>query len=694
MKHLTAIAFFFVASCAQHPCYAQITILSSPQSVALKSPTPITCTDRAVAVVCTAPPPTITLPVEVFGPDGTIVTSSFQLATPAAAQLWLQVHGLRYDTEASVQVNNSVWLPLSNAGVTLLGNAQTFGGIGGGFSTIQMLVNLPASVLIAGTNTIKFRFNATDGISSGFRVLAFNLQLNGVNQLPASLFVYDDPATWKPPLSNPADIAAGKTLWSSAALADPAGGALVPIKAHCSDCHAVDGRDLKYFNYSNLSIEQRATFHGLTALQGQQIASYIRSLTTPAPGRPWNPPYQPGPGMDSQPVANWAAGAGITAVLPNDQAMQNYIMPNGSTAGWAPTAYLNTRETPIVMQLPDWNSWLPTVHPMDGFGATFTGSTFNTLLPPIGAALAAKPGPAGYTAAQQLFQNWFQGGSKFEVAKEALLPTTWTPALMNQFDSPGRWAMVKMWELNQTYGLESMPSAIFGAKASARGWLGATAFGAASNIQHVPSPSVFSLEWYHVQLVLNDGQGQQVDHNPQDYGYDYGFIYNTFARDAKVPGLMIELEYMIKALQEFTLTGRPPTTPEGFHPRDTSPFSLVNFISAPTLQSGYAPATVTAIATAFTQFYLAKASSYTPQQYYQSGLVSPTDNPADNSKFLWSGTFQGQAWYMAPRLRFIGVDGALVDKLIDWYASIWPAANWALVRSATCTSLQTCTSGY
>ena len=64
---------------------------------------------------------------------------------------------------------------------------------------------------------------------------------------------------------------------------------LAPTKelhAHCTDCHAEDGRDLKYFNYSNLSIIERAKFHGMTAEDGRDIAGYIRGLATPAPGRP------------------------------------------------------------------------------------------------------------------------------------------------------------------------------------------------------------------------------------------------------------------------------------------------------------------------------------------------------------------------------------------------------------------------
>ena len=162
-------------------------------------------------------------------------------------------------------------------------------------------------------------------------MLAFNIQAaDGSLLIPASTFVNDDPNSWQPPSTSASDIAAGQTLWHTAALTIPlASGGTKPILAHCSDCHAQDGRDLKYFNYSNNSIQARSLFHGLTAQQGDQIASYIRTLNVVNPGRPWNPPYQPGPGLDSQPVSNWAAGAGLDAVLDTDQDMLNAMFPSG-----------------------------------------------------------------------------------------------------------------------------------------------------------------------------------------------------------------------------------------------------------------------------------------------------------------------------------------------------------------------------
>ena len=64
------------------------------------------------------------------------------------------------------------------------------------------------------------------------------------------------------------------------------------------------------------------------------IPAYIRSQELPVVegARPWNPPYQPGPGIDDRPAYEWAAGAGIEAVLDSDADMEPYLFPNGTSA--------------------------------------------------------------------------------------------------------------------------------------------------------------------------------------------------------------------------------------------------------------------------------------------------------------------------------------------------------------------------
>jgi hypothetical protein len=199
---------------------------------------------------------------------------------------------------------------------------QNIRGIGGGFATLVLNLPLPSGTVIVGANTVRFRFNRTDGLASGYRVLDWNfLTADGSGVIPPANYSKDEPETWAPPISDIDSIRAGQELWHSASLVASSLNGSPRIQAHCSDCHAHDGRDLKYFNFSNASIVARSRFHGLTILQGEQIASFIRSLPLPSPGRPWNPPYQPGPGLDEQPVSNWAAGAGLLWVLDQDVAL-------------------------------------------------------------------------------------------------------------------------------------------------------------------------------------------------------------------------------------------------------------------------------------------------------------------------------------------------------------------------------------
>ena len=87
----------------------------------------------------------------------------------------MQIHGLAYRDMVSVQVNSSDWLPLNNDTVAVAEPGKSYGGIGGGFSTLKMTLPLPSHAIVEGANTLRFRFNHSNGVVSGFRVLAFNL---------------------------------------------------------------------------------------------------------------------------------------------------------------------------------------------------------------------------------------------------------------------------------------------------------------------------------------------------------------------------------------------------------------------------------------------------------------------------------------------------------------------------------------
>jgi hypothetical protein len=612
----------------------------------------------------------------------------------------MQIHGLRFDAQASVEVNNSGWMPISTGNVTLLGNAAAYGGIGGGFGTLKMTMHLPAGVVQTGSNTITFRFNQTDGRVSGFRVLAFNVQASdGSMLIPSSTFVYDDPNTWQPPSTSASDIAAGQSLWHQAPLTIPlVSGGTQRILAHCSDCHTQDGRDLKYFNYSNNSIQARSVFHGLTAQQGTQIASYIRSLNVVNPGRPWNPPYQPGPGLDSQPVSNWAAGAGLDAVLDNDQEMVNAIFPGGfQPSVFAATSRLNTRELPLPVQLPDWNQWLPGTHPMDAFGSTFTTNGYNSIYQTLSATLQAG-NPAVYAAQRSNLDNWF--GAFYGLYQQVGTPiwnngALWTPANVDAMYSLSQWGLVKNWELNNQFQLEGLAQNIFGSQADPRAWYSNLPFFVSPHELKMPTTGVTGLRngsradyvylsyiWYNLQLILNDSNGVYSNQFPIDWSYANGFVKDMGSLVSPLAG--IQTMWLIKPLQVMQQSGTTPqaaVSGSGWQPSWSQIFLLVTSEWDGAVWTGVYPATRAAIANGLATSWLQQARQFTPQQFYAGGLTTatalPVGNPYDNVLPDW-------VWYTIPRIQFLGGDTALTTQMAQWAQSIWPTANWTADLNATC----------
>jgi cytochrome c553 len=540
----------------------------------------------------------VVLPLEVIGPDGYIETAAFNLAdTSGIDRLFVQCHRCGYrdasvnpqrGAKASVRLNGGAWVNLDDKTASVQEPARSFGGIAGGWNTV--LLSVPIAGAINGANKLEFRFNKTDGFTSGYRILKFNLQRAGQNVLPESTFKDDAPSTWQAPLTNSSDISKGRELWNSAALKESPISSKT-IKAACSACHTADGRDLKYFNYSNWSIQERAKFHGLSELEGKQIASYIRTLNAPAPAqaRPWNPPYQPGPGLDSKLVTEWAAGAGVNAVLSSDKDMLPYLFTGGTsqdainqTASLKGT--LNMRELPVSIQLPDWNDWLPETHPLDIWGDAF----------------AASDATKAYNEVKQAFQTG-QAQDKSMIAKiESLLRRSWKatfsymggpipcvlykdaknkepipPSLMDQLpagktcedglQATNHWLAVKNWEFFQTYKLEDATPRLYpyGEK---RGWFGRerNVFEVAShrsadnsqNFKHQSRAlgSYHSNAWYHLQLVLNAGNRDPYTFFPQDWFYTPMFIALN-SRDNRQPLALMNTAMHIKMYQNLDMTG-------------------------------------------------------------------------------------------------------------------------------------------
>ncbi len=646
----------------------------------------------------------VTLPVEVVGENGTISSVTVQVPARLAHEvksLSMQIHNLSYPDMVSVQINQSAWFSLNNSTVAVAEPGKSYGGIGGGFPTLRVTLALPADAIVEGANIIRFRFNHTDGLASGFRVLAFNLLTSDSSKvLDADTFTEEDPNTWTAPLRSTDSIRSGKELWLNAQLKANALADAPEIRAHCADCHAYDGRDLKYFGFSNASIIARSRFHGLSDLQGQEIASYIRSLPVQSPGRPWNPPYQPGPGLDAKPIANWAAGAGLSWVLDSDSDALPYlfarngsapalnaIVPAITSSSFHPDGNLNPREVPISLQLPDWNHWLPRVHPIDAWGPAFEGSEFSELYgwpirkvsssggkQSLRAMLASPDLPAMISSGRIV--TYFD---KWRNSRRALLKPyvergglTWTPDLSNKAYSTQLWQLVKTWEMTQEFGLEGRGRELFGASGEPRTWFNtipAATAPAAVNIPDGPSGmggsaltnEYFNASWYELQILLNSGNHRHRDRLPVDWIYVIGGFQDLY-RESQRPEPARLLVAVIKAIQSTDPRIGPQDLAQGWRPnQNVDPTIMVSETWAPMFEPLSLDAK-RAITESFLVAWLDKNLQYPVGRYFRVGLTENSYAPPTS----YGGISGGRVWEGAALFMAAGVNPEVVKQLQKW----------------------------
>ena len=661
-----------------------------------------------------APSERVLLPVEIVGSDGTIESRTATLTpeqTESVRSLWLQVHGLHYSEQASVRVNSSSWLPLRNDTVTISEPGPTYGGIGGGFATLSITVPVLSGTLVAGPNTINFRFNQTDGLASGYRVLAWNfLTADGSKVLPTSTFVEDAPETWTAPRADEASIHAGQELWNSASLVASGLPNSPRIQARCADCHALDGRDLKYFNFSNASIIARSRFHGLTTLEGEEIASYIRSLPVPNPGRPWNPPYQPGPQVDVKPVSDWAAGAGLAWVLDQDayglryllqkgeDSNRNVLAPNGDSdlrefatqitpEIFRPDGNLNAREIPIALQLPDWSQWLPRIHPKDAWGEAFTRSKLAGMYDGGSSAggrssLKSKSSLRTLLGAAQTpnsdLRSIVPGFAKWSQTRRAFLGhfvktnTVWSADLTNKVYSTQLWQLVKTWEMMQEFGLEGRGRELFGPEAESRSWCSSIPGDTAPVAVHIPSGAAgvggaaltneyLSASWYELQIILNSGNHRHRDRTPVDWVYFIGQFRDLYLQSHQPEPVRL-LVAVTKALQSTDPHLGPGDYRQGWRPdQNVDPRIMISGEWAPFFKP-FPFEVRRALTESLLAAWMDKNLRYTIPEYLPMGSLERDYKPDYTHREI-SG---GKVWAAARAFRDSGVSDDLVDRLMNW----------------------------
>jgi hypothetical protein len=622
----------------------------------------------------------VRLPIEVTGMAGATESVSVWVPPKSGNQIraiWMRIHNLAYPGMVSVRINQSRWVSLTNDTATVAEPGKSYGGIGGAVTTLTLTLALPAGTVMDGSNTIHFRFNGTNGVVSGFRILAFNfLDANDRMVLPADTFLEEDPSLWESAFRDPKNLSAGRSLWHERQLVASGLPNAPAIRAHCSDCHAQDGRDLKYFNFSNASIIARARFHGLSELEGRQIASYIRSLPFANPGRPWNPPYQPGPGLDAQPIANWAAGAGLKWVLDKDVDTLPFIFgtdesgtPAIRAAVFAPDGNLNAREIPIAFPLPDWNHWLPRVHPLDAaaFGTRFENSSFLQLYRTANFSELSATGNL-----TNFFDKWSKARSHFLTPHLAPGSRKWSAQMTEAFYAAELWQLVKTWEITQENDLEGRAPELYGAGADSRSWPNTIAAETAPSAVNIPNGPIgmggsaltneyFNSAWYELQIVLNSGGHMHRGKLPIDWVYFVGRFRELQQLSGRAePGRL--LIAVIKSMQSSDPEIGPENISEGWRPdQNIDPRIMIAKDWAPMFVP-LCGETKRAITESLLMAWLDKTLRYRPASYFQLGRPAGSYAPPTDLRDV-SG---GRAWEAVPQFQAAGVQVQVLQRLQEW----------------------------
>jgi hypothetical protein len=759
---------------------------STPINIAIAAST--TTPPPAPAPLPTPPPSSgagISLPVEVLGPAGTRKSVSFNLDnTSNITHLYLQCHacgyhdiGLNKDTnktKATVRINNGSPIALKhftengrtygNSRINIIGGEANYGGIGGAFRTVRFTV--PVSGLVRGQNTLTFEHLNAEAPSIGFRIIDLNLLQNGdisKKVLGRTEFINDDPSYWRAPSERSADIAEGERLWHQRnklydvwvdnldGRGNRQGTVTGRIQASCADCHATDGRDLKYFNFSNLSIIERAKFHAMTQSEAEKVASYIRTLDIPVvdQARPWNPAYQPGPGLDSKPAYEWAAGAGIDAILDRDVDMAPYLFPRGTALNEVRAVVdrfdtLNFRELPVNIPMPEWNQWLPIIHPDDAFNTAASAIVSDNRGRNVGMPYYKKlfndamenPTPANLGGLSSGIKEWLRrnqtcstsglnSGEPIRGLNGAVLDSLRLPSprvtssnclsinrnSLYNLEVAKRgllaWASVKLWEVIHSQDLEEASQRVGTRVCSsgrcinaseARGWVadGRNVFdrpphftGVGEGRQYFDQNQMQGIfesnAWYHLNMILNPGYRQTM---PSHFAYTYSHVellqqYSDVDQGYRFWATLIKQ-------RQLQTNGRYGVE-EGLDLRTAQPYIYYGTARNRTnteTQSSVGQPLWGRLAQAMIEDFVEDANNATAQNW-----ASATQNRKvqDRNSINFSacsgtcvfdlGAYQGRNTYrVIPELRRIGVGNDAINDLIDWGQKTWPRGPWNNLR--------------
>ena len=378
--------------------------------------------------------------------------------------------------------------------------------------------------------------------------------------------------------------------------------------------------------------------------------------------------------------------------------MLPYIAPTMTAADFSANGNLNARETPIALQLPDWNGWLPRNHPTDAFGTAFTQDATFTDYGTLRAILVPNSA-SSYAAAAGQIASWTTDRYNFQSARTpASSDASWSNSnTATNLYSIGQWQTVKMWEINQEFGLEGMAQTVFGPQSDTRAWFTNTPFFTAPSIMKMPAGtpgilngSVASFEelsfaWYYLQMILDDSEKtQECGSSPLDWGYFFASA-TVLSEDDSPPQAMIYLAMLTKGLQ-ISQNGKGPQLgcSGGWNWMDSNPEGLVQRENT-FFWNGVPSATRATLINSYVTSWFAVIGSFTPQQFYSGGWTTASE--AVTPGFA-AANFASNIAFIIPHLKYWGLNSAVAQSIEQWAAKMWPSNgyNWAQTLTATCST--------
>lgn len=512
--------------------------------------------------------------------------------------------------------------------------------------------------------------------------------------------------------------------------------------ASCADCHTQSGIDLVLHGFDKRGVYAASNDRGLTLDQGKHIAAFLATNSHypgPAKGRPWNAPYQPGPGLDSGTSDQWTAGVGDEWATVYDQDLCMALLPGcdpttgtgGSESLWAPTASMSLRETPKWVRLPHIMKWWPVVSPKDFY--SWQGLDFTTM-----------PAYTNYTSWLSLTHNnlaAFQSASYFGPTNSpdtdslfGMAPNTFATATFRNtynpenigggaggyYSSPyfagyeGRfkWWITRCYELQNVLQYQDLAAQVFddvygsvdarSAPRQARGWVGHNACRPFSTsphkdmilaenhgyMQNRPSYNDVAYmsdiaSWYEYQGVLQNGNRHTTFNVDIDFNYLQG--YNKDNSKFR-PNLYTALAVITWLPQNvWGISSLPTATNQD----DAFAYIFGQDIDPSTVRGYLAPDTAkAALLQAIANSWLTVANTFTQAQWrtFLGRTVTPTIPYRENQP----NTVAAAVAKFLPMMKYYGVDMTTLTALATWMNGVHDQAGHNYITTdlgATCSTV-------